>query len=194
MKFKRGHIPWNKGLTKKVDNRIATPWLGKKVYPHMREALRKSAQNRSGDKSYQWKGGGGTLICKYCKKGFIVDSAYFKRTRKYCSYICRSRANAKYGKEHPNWKDGTYKTKRLKVMNTFQYKEWRKAVFERDNYTCQKCFERGGKLNADHIKPYTKYPNLVFNVNNGRALCVSCHREETRKFLKEHWSNQFSYA
>ena len=28
------------------------------------------------------------------------------------------------------------------------YKEWRSGVFERDNYTCQKCGKRGGTLNA----------------------------------------------
>jgi hypothetical protein len=32
MVFKKGesHIPWNKGLTKEIDSRISTPWLGKK--------------------------------------------------------------------------------------------------------------------------------------------------------------------
>lgn len=58
-------------------------------------------------------------------------------------------------------------------------KEWRKKVFDRDNYTCQMCPtpKRGVKLHADHIKPFTFYPELRFDVNNGRTLCIPCHKK-----------------
>lgn len=55
--------------------------------------------------------------------------------------------------------------------------KWRKAVFDRDDYTCQICKERGGKLNADHIKPFKYFPELRYDINNGRTLCVPCHRK-----------------
>lgn len=55
--------------------------------------------------------------------------------------------------------------------------EWRKAVFKRDNFTCQMCGERGGKLQADHIKPFKYFPELRTTLSNGRTLCESCHKK-----------------
>ena len=54
--------------------------------------------------------------------------------------------------------------------------DWRKAVFERDDYTCQMCTKRGGELHPDHIKQFAYYPELRFDVANGRTLCASCHK------------------
>ena len=63
----------------------------------------------------------------------------------------------------------------LAIRGRTEYKLWRKAVFERDNYTCIWCGQHGGKLNADHIKPFAVFPELRFAIDNGRTLCVSCH-------------------
>lgn len=79
------------------------------------------------------------------------------------------------GETHHNWKGGI-SPKNMLIRNSFKYKQWRKAVFERDDYTCQLCGVRGGvTLNADHIKPFSTYPELRFNLSNGRTLCKSCH-------------------
>jgi 5-methylcytosine-specific restriction endonuclease McrA len=55
--------------------------------------------------------------------------------------------------------------------------DWRSAVYLRDNYTCQKCGQRGGRLNAHHVKPFKDFPELAFDVSNGQTLCVPCHKE-----------------
>lgn len=59
-----------------------------------------------------------------------------------------------------------------------EYKKWRKSVFERDNYTCQLCGDRGVKLNAHHKKPYAFFHDLRYTVANGITLCVPCHMEQ----------------
>lgn len=64
---------------------------------------------------------------------------------------------------------------------TRQYKEWRTSVFLRDNYTCQICGKRGGKLNAHHISRYSRDIEHRMDVGNGITLCELCHREVHRR-------------
>lgn len=64
----------------------------------------------------------------------------------------------------------------VEIRRSTEYKEWRKAVFARDDYTCQHCGARGVKINAHHIKPFAWYPDLRTDVNNGITLCVKCHK------------------
>ena len=58
-----------------------------------------------------------------------------------------------------------------------EYANWRKAVFERDKYTCQLCMNKGGVLNAHHIKRYSDFPQFRYDVDNGVTLCKRCHRK-----------------
>jgi hypothetical protein len=75
------------------------------------------------------------------------------------------------GESNPNWKGGVSKNNRF----TAEYAQWRSRVFARDNYTCQVCSQYGGYLQADHIQPYADYPELRYDVSNGRTLCMACH-------------------
>jgi 5-methylcytosine-specific restriction endonuclease McrA len=79
------------------------------------------------------------------------------------------------GPKHYNWK-GTTPANRL-ARNTVEYQNWRKAIFERDDYTCVWCGKRGVTLNADHIKSWAHHPELRFVLDNGRTLCVVCHQK-----------------
>lgn len=65
--------------------------------------------------------------------------------------------------------------------NTVQYQEWRSSVFQRDNYTCQRCGKKGTTLNAHHIEPFNRFEKLRYEITNGITLCVKCHREHHKK-------------
>ena len=68
--------------------------------------------------------------------------------------------------------------KNVLIRGSIESRLWREAVFARDNYTCQKCSERGGRLHPHHKKPFADYPELRFAIDNGMTLCVSCHAKE----------------
>lgn len=94
------------------------------------------------------------------------------------------------GEKHPNWKGGN-PDKDLAVRQSPEYREWRNAVFKRDNYTCVFCGDKSVKgnkvtLHADHIKPFSLYHELRLEVDNGRTLCAPCHRKtETYGFRQK---------
>lgn len=67
-------------------------------------------------------------------------------------------------------------TEAQRLRTSKEYRLWRESVFKRDDFTCIWCGQRGGKLNADHIKPFAYYPALRFAIDNGRTLCETCHR------------------
>jgi hypothetical protein len=88
----------------------------------------------------------------------------------------RSAKLGKTGSLAGRWDGG--KTKENKLLRSRDdYKQLRKSVFERDDYTCQICLKRGGDLEMDHIKEWCNYPELRFNAENCRTLCKRCHRQ-----------------
>ena len=84
--------------------------------------------------------------------------------------------SARRGADCAAWRGGvTTENERLRKCS--EYKLWRKSVFERDKYTCIFCGQHGGKLHADHIKPFAFFPELRFAIDNGRTLCEECHKK-----------------
>lgn len=88
------------------------------------------------------------------------------------------------------WKDGRDGLKQ-QIRECYKYKIWRGSVFKRDNYTCQKCGVKGGKLDPHHVKSFSKIldeyniKNInealnceeLWNTNNGETICRGCHRK-----------------
>ena len=57
-----------------------------------------------------------------------------------------------------------------------QYKQWRASIRKRDNSKCQwpNC-NSSYKIHAHHIMPWSSFPSLRYDVNNGICLCKSHH-------------------
>ncbi len=155
----KGIISWNKG---------------KKLSKEHKEKIGKSNK----DKHNYWLGRKHSEETKrkisLGNKGKIVS----KETR-----VKMSLNHANYnGENHPNWKGGIT-PEYHKIRGSDEYNNWRRKVFERDNYTCQLCGNnKSGTLRAHHVKFFSKYPELRFEVSNGLTVCKDCH--ESKGFHK----------
>lgn len=129
----------------------------------------------TGDKSIAWKGGTITLICPICKNQFSVYRCLADRK------ICCSRKCE--GINRRTYTDKELMTE-IMIRNSEEMRNWRTQVFERDNYTCQKCGQIGVKLNAHHIIPFSKDKSLRFDISNGITLCVQCHKKDHKRLRK----------
>jgi 5-methylcytosine-specific restriction endonuclease McrA len=115
-----------------------------------------------------------TKHCTVCNKEMIIPASNANRYST-CSKECQRKHRSDEG--NCNWQGGNnQRNYRRKELSRLEYKKWRLAVFERDNYTCQFCKIRGGNIHADHIKPWKYFPELRYNIDNGRTLCIICHR------------------
>jgi 5-methylcytosine-specific restriction endonuclease McrA len=116
------------------------------------------------------------------KKGKIISQETREKLRKantgkkHTEEFKKKMSEKNKGSKNVWWRGGV-STQNNIIRHSTEYKLWRKAVFERDNYTCIWCGQRGVKLNADHIKPFSLYPELRFAIDNGRTLCEDCHKK-----------------
>lgn len=81
-----------------------------------------------------------------------------------------------------------------------RHREWREKVLRRAGYLCEECRRYGrtdknglpvAATTAHHIKHRDEYPELQYDVNNGRALCEACHNKahpEKGKRGGRYWS------
>jgi hypothetical protein len=90
------------------------------------------------------------------------------------------RESARRGAANVNYKDGLTPERRGIRFST-PYARWRVDVFMRDAFTCRDCGDnRGGNLNAHHIKSFADFPELRLDIENGVTLCSGCHKKRHR--------------
>jgi len=88
----------------------------------------------------------------------------------------RKISETRLGKKNWMWKGGIT-SKNIKIRGSLDYRLWRKSVFERDNFTCQKYGISGGLLNAHHINNFADFPELRTSIENGITLSEKAHKE-----------------
>jgi hypothetical protein len=84
------------------------------------------------------------------------------------------------GIPYEEWEDFIYNQVSGRIQSP-EMEQWRFDILKRDNYTCQICYRHGGNLNVHHIRKWSEYPELRFDINNGITLCVDCHIETYNK-------------
>jgi 5-methylcytosine-specific restriction endonuclease McrA len=67
-----------------------------------------------------------------------------------------------------------------KLILKLEWKDWRRKVFERDNYFCRECGEKG-YLEPHHIIPLRTDISKAFDVDNGITLCRPYHKKTILK-------------
>lgn len=128
------------------------PMKGKKMSAESRRKMSEAAKNRPSNR---------------------IGKTHTPETRAKISAIVRQRAVR--GKQCHSYKDGKLAERRGQRFSQ-EYKRWRYDVFTRDKFTCQDCGDdKGGNLIAHHIKAFADYPELRFDVDNGKTVCETCH-------------------
>ena len=155
----------------------------------------------SGINSQFYKGVGKFKKCIICENLFFAEKEKTILCSKRCANIYYS--NNFSGINSPSYIDGRSPIKKL-IRENNNSKKLTQQVFERDEFTCRLCGQKGKYLHAHHIFPFAKiyskfvklYPkktskdDLVrlalehepfFNINNLVTLCADCHYKEHRQ-------------
>jgi hypothetical protein len=148
------------------------------------------------------------------ERGFVLTSTEYIDYKIPLEFICDKGHNAKThlyhflngagckqcynesvrGEKSPHWNPNKTDEERIYGRSYHEYNEWRIAIFERDNYTCQ-CCGLGQNLNAHHLNSYHWAIDERTNENNGITLCENCHddfhlcygnRDNTREQFEEY--------
>jgi len=107
-----------------------------------------------------------------CPRGHMGQIGYHEFVKGRRCSVCA--VESRKGEGNPSWNPNLTQEEREIARNYPEYKVWRKAVYERDNYACQIC---GSKKNicAHHLNGYAEFPKQRTEVSNGVTLCRYYH-------------------
>lgn len=110
------------------------------------------------------------VTCQRCGRLFPIKPSELQKGKRYCSHTCKGLAMRRGRAVRQPRKSA-------------EYADWRLAVWQRDQYTCQHCHGYGKSLplHAHHIAAWLTNPELRFEVSNGLTLCWPCHIKEHRR-------------
>jgi len=102
------------------------------------------------------------------------------------------------GENSAFWKGGITPL-HTKIRTSLEMRLWKKACFERDNYTCAKYGVRTGGLVVHHINNFSSFPELRTSISNGITLSKKAHvefhnlygyKDNTKEQLEEFLNNK----
>ena len=121
---------------------------------------------------------------------YVCDAiAKANRDRKWTEERRANHGSWAKGEKNEMWRGGVRLRGNKYIKGSFR---WRRLVVIKCNNTCQKCGIQEKKMFADHIKPYSLYPDLRFDVDNGQILCKECNKTKTSedmKIIRIHYKN-----
>lgn len=157
---KSGRTPWNKGLTKAEDSRIAQPWLGKKRDEDTINKISKSNKGSTHTEETKAKISKATTGKKLSEetKNKIAEAMHKL-----------GRPEHLKGPSNPRWTGRNRKS-------------LRSIVLKRDHFMCVICSDVA--VEVDHIIPIRIRPDMLSDFSNMQSLCRKCHRKKTNNDIK----------
>jgi len=191
--WKKGNVPWNKGIKRppfsdEWKKKMGDSHRGKKHPPRSAESLLKMSLAQRGkvipievrlkiSQTLKKIGAGQWNVGRKTSEETRRKLSLASKGKKVHSEEWKQKLSERWrGENNPSWKGGV-SPEHIRLRHSREYKLWRASVFQRDNWTCQSCGQRGDYLQADHVKPFARYPELRFSVDNGRTLCLECHKQ-----------------
>lgn len=157
----KGQVPWNKGL--KIEQpKYLKKYSQKGFCNNTKKTHIKKGQHLSRETEFK-KG-------IHPKTEFKKNHIPWNKGKKYFQIS---------NKNHWAWKGGIT-PENEKIRKSIEWKLWREQVFNRDNFVCWVCNQKGYKLHPHHLLKFSDYPGLRFEVNNGLTLCKFCHKTYTK--------------
>lgn len=188
--FKKGMVPWNKGNHVRLSDAGFTkghvPWN----------------KGKKGVMPTPWNKGEKIDRTKYPHLGHHAEHTEEAKAKMSAALLGKYRGDRSW-----HWQGGKTPLVRL-IRNHAKNAEWKLKVLERDEFKCQQCLEKGGRLHAHHATYFSELLNdfLVlhsclspindctelfalaleyepfWDVNNGITLCEKCHL-----YSQHHW-------
>jgi hypothetical protein len=115
-------------------------------------------------------------LCDCGKLKQIKTSLLLRGITKSCGCLQKDIMRSKRGDKSGNWNPLLSDSDRIKRHKLSEVSEWRKSIFNRDNYSCVICSSKK-KLNAHHLDSWHWCVDKRFDINNGVTLCNLCHKE-----------------
>lgn len=115
-----------------------------------------------------------TCYCEYCGKELHLNRKEFERSKRhFCDKVCSGKFHVR--ENNPSYNSELDEEDRRTKRRIFGYKNFRKEVLERDNYTCQITGETNCDLEVHHLNGFDNYKNERLDTSNAVTLSKAIH-------------------
>lgn len=154
----------------------------------MKDRWHDTHNNKRGEQSPAWKGGGVKVYCNSCGKEKIIKRSRLKEYKHFfCNKECMNNwLSVNYrGENNREWRGGI-----SKLPYSFDFnKELKELIRKRDSYKCQLCSIEETLLDVNLSVHHIDYDKQNSDPRNLIALCVGCNVKVNTN--REYWTNYF---